>query len=97
MTQHSTYTGKSDPAVHRALELVEQEVATARSRFPAFNSAHEGLAVIMEEFEELKAEVFRNPRDRSVPRMYQESIQVAAVAVRFMVDVCTTREVINGE
>lgn len=84
-------------AIARALVLVQEELRTALSRFPAFNSAHEGLAVLMEELEELKAEVFRQPQDRSIARMYQEAIQVAAMAIRFMVDVCPTREVLNGE
>ena len=84
-------------AIARALILVQEELRSAQANNPPFNSAHEGLAVIQEEYEELKAEVFLNPRERSVPRMYQEAIQVAAMAIRFMVDVCPTREVMNGQ
>lgn len=37
------------------------ELARAEMKFPAFNSAHEGYAVLLEEVEELKAEVFHGP------------------------------------
>ena len=37
--------------------LVDKELAAANERFPPFHSAHEGWAVILEEVDELKAEV----------------------------------------
>lgn len=35
-------------------ELVKVELAAANERFPQFHSQHEGYAVILEEFEEMK-------------------------------------------
>lgn len=66
--------------------LVKTEYFKATAKFPKFNSAHEGLAVIWEEFEELKGEVFKNDNSRSKARMAQEACQVAAMAVRFITD-----------
>ncbi len=63
------------------------ELASAQKKFPAFNSAHEGYAVILEELDELWDEVRTNQatsgRDE---RMAKEAIQVAAMALRFVID-----------
>ena len=47
---------------------------------------HEGYAVILEELDELWEEVKSQHPDRQ--RMRAEAAQVAATALRFMVDVC---------
>lgn len=67
---------------------IENEHGRAISRYPKFNSPHEGLAVIQEEFEELKAEVFLNHSKRDKERMRKEAIQLGAMALRFIID-CT--------
>lgn len=74
--------------IDQAMFAIEIEHAEAVSRYPKFNSPHEGLAVIQEEFEELKAEVFKNHKSRSIGNMRKEAIQVAAMALRFIMD-CT--------
>ena len=66
---------------------VYAEYERATSSYPPFASAHEGLAVILEEYEELKDEVFKNPKKRDYNAMKREAIQVAAMAIRFLVDV----------
>jgi hypothetical protein len=67
---------------------VDRELKRAQIKFPIFNSAHEGYAVILEELDELKAEVWKNGKTRDVAKMRAEACQVAAMALRFMVDVC---------
>ena len=67
-------------------ELVNEAVEAAR-KFEPFNSAHEGLAVIWEEFEELKAEVFKNQSAYDMKAMRKEAVQLGAMALRFLYDV----------
>jgi hypothetical protein len=64
------------------------EASRASTKFPPFNSAHEGYAIILEELDELKAHVWTNQKRRDIAAMRQEAIQVAAMALRFVVDVC---------
>ena len=70
---------------------VEAEYNRATCKFGVFNSAHEGYAVILEELEELKSEVFRKKENRDMARLRKEAIQVAAMAIRFITDVCERR------
>jgi len=72
------------------LSDVREELARARAKFNRFNSAHEGYAVILEEMDELKYEVWKNRKIRSRERMLAEAIQIAAMAIRFAEDVCLT-------
>lgn len=76
-----------NPDVNRAFQEVRDELDTAMSRFGPMASAHEGLAVLWEEFEELKVEVFKSPKKRDIHAMHAEAVQCAAMALRFIVDV----------
>ncbi len=67
---------------------VVNELATAGSKFGKFNSAHEGYAVILEEVDELKEEIWKKRKDRDKGAMRAECIQIAAMALRFIEDVC---------
>jgi len=67
---------------------IHMECMSASQQFPAFNNAHEGLAVIWEEFEELKKEVFKKQSNYDIPKMRKEVIQLGAMALRFIYDVC---------
>lgn len=66
------------------------ELVRAISLHPPQHSPHESLGVIMEEFDEFKAEVYAyNPgkgRDTR-PAMRKELIQLAAMALRAIYDV----------
>ena len=77
-----------DPAIRRldyALKLVGDEVLRAMDKFPPIASPHEGYAVILEELEELWDECKANRgRGRAAK---DEAKQIAAMAVRFMIDV----------
>lgn len=64
------------------------EVVSATEKWPPFNSAHEGYAIILEELDELKEHVWMNQRRRDIEAMKREAVQVAAMAVRFAVEIC---------
>lgn len=68
------------------LHMVKGELMMAREKHPAFHSAHEGYAVILEELDELKEEVWKKNSKRDITNMRRECIQVAAMAVRFHLD-----------
>ncbi len=72
------------------LQDINREYIRATSMFGAFHSAHEGYAVLLEELEELQAEVFKHREDRNLTRMREECIQIAAMACRFIADVIDT-------
>lgn len=69
---------------------VYQEFMRARKLHKQFNSPHEGYAVILEELEELWAEVKKRQEHRSAEVMRKEAVQVAAMAVRFIYDLSLT-------
>ncbi len=64
------------------------EAYFAGTKWPPFNSAHEGYAILLEEMDELKAHVWTNQKRRDIDAMRVEAIQVAAMALRFIADVC---------
>jgi hypothetical protein len=70
------------------MDEIAAELRTAQSMFPAFHSAHEGYAVILEELDELKAHVWTKDCNRDIMAMRREALQVAAMAVRFIRDIC---------
>lgn len=76
----------------RTLEIIDEirsELAMARRVYPDFHSGHEAYATLLEEVDELWDAVRLNQRrpERSA-LMRKEAIQVAAMAIRFIEDVC---------
>lgn len=71
----------------RALRDVGKELDRAIRKYPRFQSAHEGIAVLREEYLELETEVFKRPKKRRNGKMREEAIQTAAMALRFVMDV----------
>jgi hypothetical protein len=69
-----------------ALWLVADEVERASCKHPPLHSAHEGYAVILEELDELKAEVWK--KEANMGALIEEAVHVAAMAIRFLTDVC---------
>lgn len=67
-----------------AVKEVEAECREAARRYSPFKSPHEGYAVLLEEVDELWDEVRMKGHDRDAMR--KEAMQVAAMALRFMVD-----------
>lgn len=70
------------------LDAIAQEVARAEAKWPPMNSAHEGWAVLMEEVDELWEHVRMNQKRRDIEAMRKEALEVAAMAVRFVRDIC---------
>lgn len=68
------------------LRDVAAELEEAQSQHAGMNSAHEAYAVILEELEEFWAEVKKPRRARRPAAMYIELVQVAAMAVRAILD-----------
>lgn len=68
-------------------QRIYKELQSAREKFPDFNSAHEGWAIIKEELDELWEVVKENQATNGRnARLRKEAIQVAAMAVRFLQD-----------
>jgi hypothetical protein len=61
---------------------VWEELQRARKKFGPFVSHHEGYAVILEELDELWDEIKAN----NPAKARTEAIQVAAMAIRFVLD-----------
>jgi hypothetical protein len=62
------------------------ELKRARQHHGQLHGPHEGYAVILEELDELWDEVKK--RNPDLAAMRKEAIQVAAMAIRFVEDVC---------
>lgn len=72
--------------IDKALAEVSAEVRQAIERYAPFNTAHEGYAVLLEEVDELWQHVKVKQGRRDVEAMRREAIQVAAMALRFALD-----------
>ncbi len=69
--------------------MVRAEYEEAAEKFPAFHSAHEGYGVILEEMDELWTVI----KDKNLTHldMKYEAVQVAAMDLRFIIDLCGPR------
>ena len=67
--------------------MVRNELESALAKFPPFNSAHEGWAIIKEELDELWEVVRLNQStaERN-EKLRKECVQVAAMAMRFLLE-----------
>jgi hypothetical protein len=74
--------------IRAALQDVYDEVIKAVTKYDPMHSAHEAHSVLREEFEELWEHVKVKQGERDAKAMRHESVQVAAMAIRFLVDIC---------
>lgn len=77
-----------DTKLQLLINDVVAELDRAVGLYGEFNSAHEGYAVILEELDELKEEVWLKQSLRSKDRMRAEAIQIAAMAIKFAHGLC---------
>lgn len=68
--------------IEAAVNQVYRELVEAREKFPAFSNGHEGYAVILEELDEVWSAIKAN----DIEHARVEAKQVAAMAIRFMLD-----------
>lgn len=71
-----------------ALTAVIAEYKRATTIHGPMRSAHEAYAILLEEVDELWDEIKKRPSARDVEAMRSEAIQIGAMALRFLVDVC---------
>jgi hypothetical protein len=79
----------------KAMTAIVAELRRATAMNGPFHSAHEGYGVMKEEFDELWDEIKRKAIDRDPAKMQKEAIQLGAMAMRFIIDVCMS-ENLNG-
>ena len=73
-----------DEKMRIILDEIKAEFLSASNKFNSFKTYHEGYAVILEELDELWNEVKAKEHDHV--KMKKESIQIAAMALRFVYD-----------
>lgn len=74
-----------------AVNQVLAEYERASMTHGPMRSPHEGYAVLLEEVDELWDEIKRKPSEQTAKRLREEAVQVAAMALRFLVDICAER------
>lgn len=79
-----------EEAVDVAMDLIREELERATAKFGPFASAHEGFAVIDEEFLELREAVYWphkvDPTTSAAAQRGIEAKQLGAMAARFLAD-----------
>lgn len=72
-----------------AIQAARDELRAATEMFGPFASPHEGFAILKEEVDELWEAVRMKQSDSARPAcMRDEARQVAAMALRFLIDCC---------
>jgi hypothetical protein len=70
-----------------AVREIIDEILRAKQLFPSmFINQHEAIAVIREEYLELEQECFKNQRNYDLDAQRKEAKQLAAMAIRLMVE-----------
>ena len=77
---------EADQMVSLFFRLVQTELRRACLKHPPLHSLHEAFAVILEEVDEFKAEVWKQNSQRDVTNMRQELVQIAAMCARVVHD-----------
>lgn len=73
-------------ATVKLAEEVRKELLRSQGLHSPMNSAHEALAVIEEEIDEFKKEVYKKREQRDKDKMREELVQTAAMCMRSILD-----------
>jgi hypothetical protein len=71
----------------KELGALYHEYLKASEKFGSFASSHEGYAIIKEEIDELWDEIKDNKRPGTIGRQRKEALQVAAMGLRYLIDI----------
>lgn len=82
----STVPFTTEAIVHEEAVRVVGEVTRAIAKYPSMASWHEGYAILKEEVDELWDEIRKRPGVRDRDKLREEATQVAAMALRLLVD-----------
>ena len=97
------YTQRGHKMVSKNMQIIKigneiiAEAQKATTKYPSFNSCHEGAAILKEEYDELWEEVRAmknsiNPTVEQQTKARNEAIQVGAMALRFVLDMCNNNK-----
>ena len=75
---------KQNERLREIADAMIKECERATTLFSPFGSAHEGYAVILEEFDELWAEI--KAKKSNSKKLRKEATQVGAMVMRFILD-----------
>lgn len=80
-----------------AVVAICREYNRATALHGKFHSVHEGYAILHEEVDELWDEVKKKAINRDSKKMAREAIQVGAMALRFLEDLCKEEDICSVE
>jgi hypothetical protein len=83
-----TYEDRS--AIFKILSELDDTLYRAMKKHAAMHSPHEGLSVLQEEVKELRDHVYADTG--RTPEARKEALQVAAMAIRYVVDLIDTEK-----
>lgn len=69
-----------------AIKQVLSELEDTQLQHPTMRSMHQAYAVLLEEVDEVWTEIKKKPDQRHYIRVRQEAAQIAATALRIMID-----------
>jgi len=72
--------------VNNFFDKVKEETETVRKLHPRVINLHEGFAILLEEVEEFKAEVWKKESKRDLHNAYKELVQIASICNRIAED-----------
>ncbi len=85
MTPNEPYN-KAILEVVDELRMLKAKVDDPNHPFADLHSPHHGYALLLEEMDELWEEIRKKNKFRDLEAMREEAMQIAALAIRFMVD-----------